>query len=71
MALTEAGYKNEANVLVPHCVYRAGCPEFESCGFWDNFVKACEKDNVNIFDIQQRYDKYTKVLKLMYEKNTN
>ena len=60
--LEEAGYKNEANVFVPHCVYRCGCPEFTPCGFWAGFKARCEHDGVDIFDIQQRYDKYTEVL---------
>ena len=29
-----------ADVLCPNCVYRCGCPEFESCGFWQRF---CDK----------------------------
>ena len=26
-----------ADVLVPNCVYRGGCPEMDGCGFWDKF----------------------------------
>lgn len=41
-------------VLVPNCVYRCGCPEFEQCGFWDKF---CDTDE-NLLDINNRYKKY-------------
>ena len=27
-----------ANVLVPNCVYRGGCPEQKSCGAWEKFA---------------------------------
>lgn len=48
-----------ANVLVPNCIYRGGCPEYESddpnrCRFYENFIKKHGQDN----DIQKRYDKY-------------
>lgn len=63
LALEESGYVSEANVLVPNCVYRCGCPEFKPCGFWNIFKEVCKKDGVDIFDIQQRYDEYSKVLR--------
>lgn len=50
-----------ADVLVPHCVYRNGCPEMESCGMWDAFVSWCTVDGAVDFSrltIQQRYDLY-------------
>ena len=35
-------------------VYRCGCPEFSSCGFWKAF---CEKHkDADLTDIQTRYD---------------
>lgn len=40
----------EADVLVPNCVYRGGCPEFQSCGLYKKFAEIC--------DLQERYDKY-------------
>ena len=42
-----------ADTLVPNCIYRCGCPEFKSCGFWDKFVK--NHADINMFDINQRY----------------
>ena len=50
----------EASVLVPNCVYRCGCPEFKTCGYWQNFWNYVIKEHpyANIFDIQSRYDIY-------------
>ena len=50
----------ESDVLVPNCVYRAGCPEFDCCGFIAEFIKWA-KDNgkeINWLNIQDRYDLY-------------
>lgn len=44
----------EADVLVKNCVYRCGCPEFESCGYWEKFVERNKEED--LFDIQNRYD---------------
>lgn len=46
-----------SDVLVPNCVYRCGCPELQSCGYWERLV---EKTNGAILtsDIQKRYDLY-------------
>lgn len=49
-----------ANVLVPNCIYRGGCPEHDTssknrCLFYENFLKSFEG---NISDIQERYDWY-------------
>lgn len=41
-----------ADVLVPNCVYRCGCPEEKTCGFCDT-VKLSK-------DIQERYNAYNK-----------
>lgn len=44
----------ESDVLQKNCVYRCGCPEFSSCGFWKAF---CEKHkDADLTDIQTRYD---------------
>lgn len=52
--------KSESDVLVPHCIYRAGCPEFESCKFINRFLEWCTDNNkiFDITDIQTRYDLY-------------
>lgn len=43
-----------ADVLQKNCVYRCGCPELETCGYWNAFCSR-HKDE-NLFDIQTRYD---------------
>ena len=50
----------ESNVLVPNCIYRAGCPEFNCCGKITKFIKWCNEHNktINWLNIQQRYDLY-------------
>lgn len=40
-----------ADVLVPNCIYRSGCPELSCCGKFD-FTKYLD------INIQNRYDKY-------------
>lgn len=50
----------ESDVLVPNCIYRAGCPEFKTCGYLVGFNKWL-KENDKALDwtnIQQRYDLY-------------
>ena len=50
----------ESNVLVPNCIYRAGCPEFDCCGYIARFIKWVKNNNkeINWLDIQNRYDLY-------------
>lgn len=43
-------------VLVPNCIYRMACPEFEKCGHFDVFLD--HNPDVNMYDIQARYDAY-------------
>ena len=56
-----------SDVLVPNCVYRCGCPEFESCGLWGDFV-AWGLENkhidVRVLSIQARYDYYNEWFRL-------
>lgn len=50
-----------ADVLVPNCVYRCGCPEIDGCGFWRKFQRwACLENQyeVNFYDIKERYEMY-------------
>ena len=54
--LHDGGYVNEAYVLVPNCIYRGGCPEFQSCGFYDLFAFAVGDEKLR--DIQSRYDAF-------------
>lgn len=47
-----------SDVLVPNCIYRCGCPEFENCGFFNKFIK--NKDVINIANINNRYELYNR-----------
>lgn len=49
-----------ADVLVPNCIYRCGCPEMESCNFINGMQDVMM--DINWFDIQERYDAYNKKL---------
>jgi hypothetical protein len=51
-----------ADVLVPNCIYRCGCPEFEQCGYWKLFYN---NHSFNLVDIKSRYDAYNEYF---YEK---
>ena len=53
-----------ADVLVPNCVYRCGCPEPNGCKWFDHM--ASKYLNLTSTDIQQRYDTYNEVF---YEQN--
>ena len=45
-----------ADVLVPNCIYRCGCPETTSCGWYD---AACKRNpKLCSTNIQERYDAY-------------
>ena len=55
-----------ADVLVPNCVYRGGCPELQPCGMWQRFGVWClERSEVPLGDmgIQHRYDMYNQYFK--------
>lgn len=59
LKITLSQYETEiSNVLVPNCIYRAGCSEFTSCGYYEKFKKFCEDNNVCIDTIQERYGAY-------------
>ena len=49
-----------SDVLVPNCVYRCGCPEFTTCGYWNKFKEAVAEygDLSKLDDIQYRYNFY-------------
>lgn len=65
-ALLEAGEPELSRVLVPHCVYRGGCPELNPCRDWERFCKwALEEHRVSVqmTDIHSRYRLYEAWLK--------
>ena len=52
-----------ADVLVPNCVYRGGCPEIGGCGSWarfSNWVRWEIARDVGELDIRGRYELYNK-----------
>ena len=49
-----------ADILVPNCVYRGGCPEMTTCGLWKRLIAL--SDGVILTDnIQARYDIYNAI----------
>lgn len=52
-------YPELADVLVPNCVYRCGCPEFKPCGWFEMFTNVDDApiDRMSC-DIQTRYNAY-------------
>lgn len=55
-----------ADVLVPNCVYRAGCPELGTCGLWDRLKYwAVGKHDLDIstLSIRERYELYNEFFK--------
>lgn len=51
-----------ANVLVPNCVYRCGCPEFTECGFWSAFIDEYRYNEIELLDIATRYAEYNTMI---------
>jgi thymidylate synthase ThyX len=47
-----------ADVLVPNCVYRCGCPESCGCKFFEKVIT--KFPDMASTDIQKRYDTYNK-----------
>ena len=59
----------EADILVPNCIYRGGCPEFKPCGYFNKFRRYFEQKygdawELDFLDLQKRYDAYNE---LFYE----
>ena len=48
-----------ADVLVPNCVYRCGCPEQFGCHWYDKMV--AKYPDLASTDIQRRYDAYNEI----------
>lgn len=47
-----------SDAMVPNCIYRCGCPEFTSCGYWKQFKE--NNKNVDLTEIRERYSIYNK-----------
>ena len=46
---------------VPECVRCGGCPEYKSCGYYDNLMKDAEPEEHRVLKL--RYDRYNKFRK--------
>lgn len=50
-----------SDVLVPNCIYRCGCPEPTSCGWYSKMVE--KYPELASTDIQTRYDAYNRIMR--------
>ena len=50
-----------ANVLVPNCIYRCGCPEMDGCGWYEAMV--AKYPDLKSTSIAVRYEAYNKIFK--------
>lgn len=46
-----------ADVCVCNCVFRCGCPEMQSCGWWEHMMKYTDGEIAST-NIQERYNRY-------------
>lgn len=61
IAIADAGQNRIADVMVPNCIYRMGCPEFNTCHLFERFLDWAEMEGyyaLDLTDIQTRYDLY-------------
>lgn len=57
-----------SDVLVPHCVYRSGCPEMHPCRFFETFRGWCMSKHgreVMLMSISERYAMYNEFFEEM------
>lgn len=47
-----------ADVLVPNCIYRCGCPEFKTCGYFSRLLKDELVSMEDLANIDTRYNIY-------------
>lgn len=47
-----------SRAMVPSCIYRCGCPEFHSCGYFKAFVQWAGANGYDILTISERYKAY-------------
>lgn len=64
LALGEAD-REWADVLVPNCVYRGGCPELRSCGLWPELIRETG-GRIQTAPIQERYDLYNEFFRSVH-----
>ena len=60
-----------AEVLVPNCVYRGGCPEMKCCGYWTEFLTWCHKNGMSVqhFSLQNRYALYNRYFDMQHKRS--
>lgn len=70
ISIKDVGQEELSNVLVPNCIYRAGCPEFNCCGHIAKFIEWAKENNkeINWLNIQQRYDLYNEYFYYLQDK---
>lgn len=59
--IKDFGQKEISDVMVPNCIYRFGCPEFDCCGHFQKFLKWTNSKRIDpsdMTDIQFRYNLY-------------
>lgn len=60
-----------AKVMIPNCIYRMGCPEFQCCGLINEFAKwccdTCTADRLT--NIRVRYELFDTFMELKRKKN--
>jgi hypothetical protein len=56
LSILNSGQDELFEVLVPNCIYRAGCPEFTNCGYYNRMMN--EKFDVTSINISERYVAY-------------
>ncbi len=54
-AIREEGEHEIALTMQPNCVYRCGCPEFETCGYWQKLYQRFP-NYADIMNIRKRYE---------------
>ena len=58
-----------SDVLVPNCVYRCGCPEMQTCGMYEWWLKF--HPDIASTDIRKRYNTYNELFWKVREKRGN
>lgn len=59
-SIRDSDEKELSDAMVPNCVYRCGCPEFASCGYWKKFKEWALDNGYTMMDINERYKAYNR-----------
>lgn len=57
----------ESDVLVPNCIYRCGCPEFKTCGYFNKFLAWALRHDYEFTDLLNPHDRYRIYNEFFYE----